>query len=50
MPYSVQFQIFLFQQALEELSQAQAAANKAHAAAAAALANVHKVGTWLAYA
>jgi hypothetical protein len=33
----------LFQQALEELAQAQNAANKAHAAAAAALANVHKV-------
>jgi hypothetical protein len=35
--------IALFQQALEELAQAQNAANKAHAAAAAALANVHKV-------
>jgi len=34
------------QAALEKLSQAQAAANKAHAAAAAALANVHKNGIY----
>jgi len=34
------------QEALERLSQAQAAANKAHAAAAAALANVHKNGIY----